>query len=215
MSVSPISTCFASLVTVHSTNPRRSRPSTAISGRLDETVDAGRAEPFLDGGHDPVDLGLRRVVPLGSGRRSIFRRLSRCETIRASMPRAAQPGDGVGRRSRQRRVFGGGGGSPGDDAADRLVDLEELGPAIQREEQATRTGRPGLELTVDVVDVRSADDGDVDRGRRTAVPPAPGSRRASARRSGTAVPSQSKTIASKRRATPVSCRDESGGRSFT
>ena len=81
----------------------------------------------------------------------------------------------------------------------RRADLEELGAAVEREQQATRSGRSRAELTVDVADVGAAHDRDVD-ARRAEGSTSSRTARASASRSGTAVPSQSNTIASNRRA---------------
>ena len=122
LSVRPISTCFASLVTLTIAQPR----SPAVAVRQIATRQRGRRcrppQAALHRGQELGDLRLRRIGPSGSGIRSILRRFCRAETMVACRPRVARCSRGELRRARERGVllrrwpFG---GAPGAARCDR------------------------------------------------------------------------------------------------
>ena len=100
----------------------------------------------------------------GSGIRSIFRRLSRCETISARSPRAARRSMVSSRGDVEGEVLLGGRGAALDQVRPSPVDAEHLGPAVQEEVQLPRPVRARSELPVHVANVRPAHDQEVEAG---------------------------------------------------
>ena len=202
LSVSPISTCLASLVTRGSASPA----SRAIVGRergdLGEIVDARVAQPLLDGGEQPIDLRLRRVGPLraaGSGRSCAG---SAAATRCASRgPRAASRATVCS--AARVSAASSSAASPARRASSRgpsASTSKSSDPRLSAISKPPGPGRARPELTVDVPDVRAAHDRDVDALGAQRLDDTCARHSRPAVRSATAVPSQSNITASKRRA---------------
>ncbi len=165
LSVNPISTCFASLVTLASASPASRAAADAIS-----TTSVSPARPASS--RRAVTASTRAPMCAfggsdhsGRGMRSIFRRLSRRDTISAVSPCRGQLTDGRLGGGVQGRVLGRGRLAAFDEMRSGLVHLVHLGATVQREHQAAGRRRTGAELAVDIPDVGSAHHRDLQPGR--------------------------------------------------
>ena len=106
LSVSPISTCLASLVTLGSAKPASVAARACDLDRLGQPVDPRRGQTGLAPPRAARSIrAFGGSAHSGSGIRSILRRFNRSETIRAASPRAASRSTVSCRRTRQRRVL--------------------------------------------------------------------------------------------------------------
>ena len=201
LSVSPISTCLASLVTrgvgqpgslgrqrARSRRPRRGPTSPAARSRACTAASSSSIRAFGGSAHsgsrDQVDLA--PVQPLRDDLGARRRGAPSSSTVAAAAASSAAFSSGVA----SRRV---------DQLEPVRVRRVDLGAAVDAEVEPPRARRPRPKLPVDVADVRARDHDQVEPGDAAAPRPARAARVASALRSGTAVPSQSKTTASNRR----------------
>ena len=164
LSVRPISTCFASLVTFGSEQPASRAASSAMrAASTRPSIPAARSRCSTVATTRSI-TAFGGSAHSGSGSRSIFRRLSRRETTRASNPRAASRATVSSAARVERAVLVDRRLASGEEARSVSVHLEQLRSAVEREEQPAGPCRSGAELAVDVVDMGSAHHCDVDTG---------------------------------------------------
>ena len=161
LSVRPISTCFASLVTFAAARPASRAARSATVDGFAQPVESRRSQPTLDGDEQLADPRLRRVGPLR------FRDqvdLATVETLRHDLRPESVRGearDGCRRRSVERLLLGRRRDPPLDEPWPRLVDDVNLRAAIETEIELSGAGRSRAELPVDVGEVGSRDDGEI------------------------------------------------------
>ena len=165
LSVSPISTCLASLVDAGLGEPRvEGGPRHDVDDLEEAARPTVRATPFgLDCLEQLVDPCLGRVGPLGHGDEVDLPAVQALGDDGCREPAFGEPRDRERRppdRARRppRALLPGGRRSVGS----RLVDGEDLGAPVQAEVELAGPPRAGQQLAVHVPDMGAADDHDVD-----------------------------------------------------
>ena len=144
LSVSPISTCLASLVTRGSASPASramSVASAATAARL--PIPASRNRCSTAASSRSISA-LGGSAHSGSGIRSIFRRFKRCDTTRVSRPRASSCATVSFAARVKRRLFSGRRLPPLEKPRTVDADLEELRASVERHQQSPRTSSGAL-----------------------------------------------------------------------
>ncbi len=168
MSVKPISTCLASLVTRGSDSPasRAARPREL--DRLAEPAEAGRIETGLDRVEQLGDAGLGRILPLRLGDQVDLPAVQSLRDDLGAEATLGEPRHGELGGSVECLVLGRRRLPAGNQPQPIRVGDEHLGAAIHAQVEAAGPFGTCAELVVDVLDVRPRDHGKVHavRGER-------------------------------------------------
>ena len=136
--MSPISTCFASLVTARIIETCVARRSSRDLDDLGQTAEFRGAEPRLDRGEQPVDLRLRRVGPFGQRDQVDLAPVQALGHDFGHETACRQPFDRECRRTVERIVLGIAGLTAVQQAGPITVDLVELRATVDREQEPAR-----------------------------------------------------------------------------
>ena len=138
LSVSPISTCFTSLVIRGSASPAAAAASGGKIDDLGQVGHADRSEPCHDGSSEPVDVRLLGIGPLRDGDEVDLAAVEPVGHDRASRPRARRRSTVCCGRQVERSVLLRAGRAPEQKLRPVRGDLEDLRTPVAAQEEPAR-----------------------------------------------------------------------------